>query len=309
MLTPEELKQRKNGIGGSDIAKLLGRSRRGGPLDLYTEKLTPFDESAEIAENLPAEVGSYLEPFLVSKYTQRTGKTVVPKAMTYYPDHPFMFANIDGFIENDGAILECKTTNEFSHREWGEPGTFQIPEAYKLQVAYYAMILGANYCDIAKLYSNHTFEIYRYDRRPALESYILEEVKNFWQNHIEKQIPPESKTSSESLRYLKSLVTEPNSKKVVTVDLYDAYKKLTSIKSDMAELKKQAEEKQDEICTFLQDQEELVDDKGRTLVTYRPVTSSRFDNFAFAAQYPDLYKEFSKPSTTRKFLVKGMSNG
>ena len=50
-----------------------------------------------------------------------------------------------------------------------------------------------------------------------------------------------------------------------------------------------------------QDVEEL--EAGQYIVYWRTVISNRFDTTAFKKTYADLYKSFTKPSTSRRFSI------
>jgi predicted phage-related endonuclease len=57
----------------------------------------------------------------------------------------------------------------------------------------------------------------------------------------------------------------------------------------------------DEIKTQMGDTEEL--HAGEYKVTWKPVTSNRFDSAAFKSTHGELYAQYTKPQTTRRFCV------
>ena len=69
----EWLKARQTGIGGSDVAAILGLSKWKTPLDVYNDKIadTPSEES-----NPSIEWGNRLEPVIRQKYSDVTGLSV-----------------------------------------------------------------------------------------------------------------------------------------------------------------------------------------------------------------------------------------
>jgi predicted phage-related endonuclease len=77
---------------------------------------------------------------------------------------------------------------------------------------------------------------------------------------------------------------------------------------ELKELKRMAEELEAEITAIedtikaaMGEQEEIV--AGEYKITWKPVTSSRFDSTAFKKAHADLADLFTKTTTTRRFTV------
>ena len=89
----EWLKLRQMGIGGSDVAALLGLSKWRTPLDVYNSKI----EEPEETDNASMEWGRRLEPVIREKYAEAVGMEVtIPPFMFQHPEHTFMIADVDG---------------------------------------------------------------------------------------------------------------------------------------------------------------------------------------------------------------------
>lgn len=56
-----------------------------------------------------------------------------------------------------------------------------------------------------------------------------------------------------------------------------------------------------DILTIMGDRETVTE--GASKATYKTVTSSRFDSSGFRKVYPDLFTEYSTPTTYRRFTV------
>lgn len=56
-----------------------------------------------------------------------------------------------------------------------------------------------------------------------------------------------------------------------------------------------------DILAIMGDRETVTE--GASKVTYKAVTSSRFDSSGFRKVYPDLFTEYSTPTTYRRFTV------
>lgn len=79
---------------------------------------------------------------------------------------------------------------------------------------------------------------------------------------------------------------------------------------DLLELKKMKEELEAEIEALTDLIKGAMVDRGEEVITgdgwkasWKNVTSSRFDSLAFRKAEPDLYKSYSKQTTTCRFLI------
>lgn len=114
------LRYRKQGIGGSDVASLLGISKWKSEIELWLDKTNQTNEPP--IENEAMTWGTIMEPIIRNHFAEVTGKTVVElKAMLQHPEYPFMLADVDGVTVDDAgnpAILEIKTASEYKRSEW-----------------------------------------------------------------------------------------------------------------------------------------------------------------------------------------------
>ena len=94
------LSYRKLGIGGSDVAAIMGISPFATIRDLYNDKLgiEPLIEEEE-SNWVAKEVGHRLEDLVAEIFAKKTGLTVFPvRKMFRHPLYPFMLADVDFFI-------------------------------------------------------------------------------------------------------------------------------------------------------------------------------------------------------------------
>lgn len=292
----EWLKTRQTGIGGSDVAAILGLSKWKTPLDVYNAKIAenPVEES-----NASIEWGNRLEPVIRQKYADVTGIPVtIPNTTFRHPEHPFMIANVDGLLP-DGSVLEIKTAR--SGADWGEEGTDEIPEYYLTQVQHYMAVTGAKMCDVAVLIGASDFRIYHVDFDPEIAAMLIEEEKAFWQRVIDRN-PPAPRT------YAEASAAFPRSKAqaVEASDeiLHEAIE-LESVNRQIDELKERKEELQGLITSFMGESDTLAT-AGRTIATWKTSKPRvTFDSATFKAKHPDLYAQYLKEGVaSRRFLLK-----
>ena len=88
-----------------------------------------------------------------------------------------------------------------------------------------------------------------------------------------------------------------------TIELNTTAKDLLAVKALIAELEAEAEALTDKIKAAMTErgEETLTGDGWKA--SWKNVNSSRFDSNTFKAEHSDLYKQFSKSTTTTRFLV------
>ena len=141
---------RANGLGGSEVAPLLGLSPYESRFSLWHRKagnIGPVEET-EIME-----AGKRLEPVILEKFRDSHPEFLVTGSATYaHHERTWQVGNPDGEIhlpelgvsEYPVALIECKYA--LYDDEWGEPGTDEIPIHYRCQVQWYLDVFGIDTC-------------------------------------------------------------------------------------------------------------------------------------------------------------------
>lgn len=95
----EWLAWRRKGIGGSDVAAILGISPWRTARDLYNDKLGIASAQVDSANWVALEMGHLLEDLVARIFSQKTGYHVFQvKKMFRHPRHPCMLADVDYFV-------------------------------------------------------------------------------------------------------------------------------------------------------------------------------------------------------------------
>lgn len=292
------LKLRRLGIGGSDVAAILGLSKWKTPLDVYNDKVST-DEPTEI-DNPSMEWGRRLEPLILEKYNEVTGASAVkPDVMFASEERPFMVANLDG-LTPDGRVVEIKTARTASG--WGEEGTDEIPEYYATQVHHYLSVMGAAECDVAVLIGASDFRVYTVKRDEELIGMLVAEEEKFWRDHVEARVPPAPRTLEEMAQAFP--VSEPETREA-TDDISETLQTIVQLEREIAEKKSEADELRAKVEGFMEAAEGLSID-GVTAVTWK---SSKprvtVDTKALQKDLPGIYKQYLKEgSPSRRFTIK-----
>lgn len=311
-LTIEQRKERRLGIGGSDIAAICGVAgaqitKWATPLDIYLEKLSteePYEEERPLIGFNPREWGDIMEPVIIKHFERAMNLSCATGLETFvHPEYPYMRANIDAKIIGEDALLECKTASQFMANQWSNLGGDNIPELYLLQCAYYAEVVNVSKVYIGVTIGGNDFRVYTYNRNSALGKLILSKVTNFWENHVLKQIPPQAINLEDSVKLWK--YTTGENAKVMTPDIEFIIKDMRALKAQEKAIKTLYAEKQLQVCNFLEADIAVNDENGQTLLTWKPQTTNRFDSAAFKAEHPEMHATYIKTTQSRVFKLKG----
>jgi putative phage-type endonuclease len=289
------LLDRKLGIGGSDIAPIMKLSPWCTPLDVYRDKMNPKVIYEEESEDLKR--GARVEKYILQEYCEVNNcalETNLPPFID--PEYPFMRGNIDAKVVGENVIVEAKSTKS-PIAKWEEG----IPEYYRTQVAYYAMLSNAERVDVPVLFSNWQYACFTYWRDLEYEAQIRGAVINFWNNHILAGIPPEPSTPAE----LQEVYPKLETAKIIKADS-DIREKI-NIWQEAAikrrELEKQEEKLKIEIQSFMRDAGIL--DAGFCKVALKERTATRLDAGRLKEAMPELYREYSNDNTYRILQIIG----
>ena len=190
------LSYRRQGIGGSDAAAILGISPWRTARDLYYDKRNVV--TADTQENWVAlEMGHLLEDLVARIFAKKTGLHIYQrKIMFQHPRYPWMLADLDYLAElPDGstAILEIKTTNYNARENWWYNGEEIVPVYYESQARHYMAVMNLDRVYFCCLYGNNEDEVIirHLDRDYAYEAELIALEDTFWNEYVQKQQPPE----------------------------------------------------------------------------------------------------------------------
>lgn len=303
MLTEEQKELRKTGIGGSDAAPVAGLSRYKSNVDVYLEKLGLAELSGE---NEASYWGSVLEEIIIKEYMKQNNIEVIRKnELLKSSKYPWMIANIDGYIPEKNAILECKTTNSMKAAEWGEELTDDLPTEYLLQCAHYRIVTDCNFVAIAVLIGGQKYKQYIYEKNAKLEEKLIKAEHDFWHNHVLPQEPPKIKKYEDACKLFK--IANETSKKA-DLKIEEQLKSYSDALMGIKKLKEQADFLKANLAEYLGDSSILEDELGRILATWKNKKTNRFDIETFKKVHPDVYKQFIKESLTREFRLKEINH-
>lgn len=292
------LEHRRRGIGGSDAAAIAGLNPWKSPIEVYLEKI---GEMPEPEDNERMYWGRVLEDVVAREFTERTGKRVRRRnAILHHPEHTFMTANVDRVLVGEKVGLECKTTSEYAKGDWeGE----EVPDHYILQCQHYMAVTGYKGWWIAALIGGNKF-VYKYiERDEDIIDYLIQIESDFWQL-VENRTPPAVDGSESSDMVLKMLYpeSEPDTETTLPSEAETLIGEYELAAAEEKDAKSRKDEAANKLKALLGEYE--VGKAGDRLVTWKTVNSSRLDTKALKAAHPEIYQEFAKKSSYRRFGIK-----
>lgn len=293
------LAERRRGVGGSDVAAILGLSPYRTPLDVFRDKR---GDLVDQPENAPMRWGNLLEPVVRQEYSDVTGREVLmPDRMLAHGTHEFMLANLDGYTA-DGRVVEIKTAR--TGNDWGEPGTDEIPQAYLFQVQHYMAVTGFAVADVAVLIGGSDFRLYEVEADPELHEMLIDAEAAFWRRVVEND-PPEPVTYADAIARW-GRVSNPALTAVADRDAIHAVEQLRLHKTQIKDVSAIIEDHTATIMKALGEAETLLDDGGNVLATWKLAKApERFDAKALKVEHPEIYEKFVKVGEpSRRFLLK-----
>ena len=293
------VKSRRSGIGGSDVAAVLGLSKYRTPLDIYHQKI----DGTQQPENQAMYAGKLLEPVVAEWYTKESGRQVIrDNKIRIHKDFDFLIANLDRVIlpqNGEGrGILEIKTAGVYAAKYWQE----EPPVEYVCQIQHYLDVTGYTWGEFAVLIGGQEFKRYLVERDDEFIRLKNERLAAFWYDHIEKRIPPEPSNPDE----IEELYPVSVGKVIeARPETYQVYAELKEKKELLKQIETEVEEREEQLKMALRDAEVLASG-GVPLVTWKVAKSNlSFDSKRFQAENTDLASKYmiERPGS-RRFLVK-----
>lgn len=196
---------RRSGIGASDAALVLGVSPWGGPHSVWMEKR---GMSAPLMETEAMKWGKILEEPIAREIAREKGWKVRRDNRTLrHPDYSWMFTHLDRrVVTPEGpAILEVKNASAYRSKDFGEPGSDQVPDEYYIQVQHELAVSGAPVAILAALIGGNHLVPYTIHPEPGVIASMIEIEGEFWHENVLRGIPPEPDGSEASAKLLTAL--------------------------------------------------------------------------------------------------------
>jgi putative phage-type endonuclease len=311
MTHAEWLDLRRKGIGGSDLAGIMGMSQYATPIDVYLDKT--WQTETEEEENPLFWWGHKLEPLVIEKYHEMyPGEIIKPSpGMFISKKWSWMIGNLDGIINIDDkpGVFEIKTVG-FAGDEWGRDGGNEedIPEKYYCQVAHYLAVTGFEYAVVvALLMASRELRRYFIKRDETVIKHIVAIEERFWSEHVKPEIPPIPTNSSDCNKLWQwdkgTTITADEGIINTSIDLRNLRAEVKRLQGTDGRggLKSELEAK---IKNYMTDNLVLIDESGKKVCSWKSQDTERHDTKRFALEQPEMDAKYKKTTTSRVFRFK-----
>lgn len=303
---------RGGGIGGSDAGAVMGLNKYKSPLGVYKDKTS---EVYVEHSNAFTKKGHDLEPLIFEKY-------VYPHMMElgYHSirgdeftivnrNYPWLRANCDGFAMpadpnssyDATIILEIKTVSENAEVNWRDDLYCGVPASYYAQVQHYMVVTGTKKAIVCALFdSTWEVEFFEVPYDSSFVNSMLTKTKDFWYNNVLAKKAPTPSVSLDKIEFMEALdEPKPTYSSKRLSELVTAY---SATKSEMKALETSASKMYDEIAELYLDGARP--DDPTVKCAFNKYTRAAFDSTRFAAEHPEMYREFIKESTYTRATIK-----
>ena len=285
---------RGKGIGGSDVGAIMGFVKQRPPISVWMEK-TGRAEPQDLSDNESVEWGTRNEDNIRQKFCEEHPEFQVfhhPDVSFQSKERPWARANLDGIIKDkDGrfGILEIKTADARMASAWDEG----VPPYYIAQVTHYLGVTGWSFAYVAVLIGGNRYREYRIERDEEDIKAVNERVDEFWNVFVQKQIMPAIVGTEAESQALMSLYGIGEGLAVIEDmsafdDLARQYKEAKAMEKEYGE---RARYCANAMRNVIGANKKAMTDTYR--VSWVKSSRERFDTKRFAAEHPDLARQYT----------------
>ena len=206
MLTAAQLELRKTGIGGSEIAAVLGESRFATPFDVWLSKTQGW--RTEETEDMRR--GSFLEDGIARWYASRygiEGQLTEPGTLAH-ATRPVALCTPDRIVGGLARRIVSIKAPRRGGDLWGEPGTDHVPPEYLLQLQWEHAICSSHGAlsdemHLAALVDGD-LAVYITQADRELQAWMLDYAEEWWARHVVGGEQPSMDGSEHAKQWLRN---------------------------------------------------------------------------------------------------------
>lgn len=305
------LKARQAGIGGSEIAAIMGENSWSSPRQVWLSKMGMFDDDNKPPQSEAARWGNVLETTVATEYAARENLQWIRIPVIIQSDSaPYLLANIDGFILSDDRkrierIYEIKTTSAYNEDAWKEG---PLPYYYMCQTNWYCGITGIPAYTIVCLCGGQHLYGYDLPADPELFAKECSAAETFWtENVLGGKEPEATDVDKEFLaRQLAANLPEPTPIEEALIFTDDENNRLLDSYCELREkigaLNKIKDALYAQIMVAMKGKTQAIG-RGHTVVI--GTSSKRSCDFKLLAQqFPEAYDECVRSTTSIQLNIK-----
>ena len=292
----EWLEHRRQSIGGSDSASIIGLNPWCSPYTVWADKLGKIPPQED---NERMRLGRDLEDYVAKRFTEKTGKKVRREnSIITNPQYPFAHANVDRMVIGEDAGLECKTTSVLNLKKF-KNGSY--PEHYYVQCVHYLAVTGCKRWYLGVLVLGEGFYDFTIERDEGEIKALMESEEAFWK-YVEDKTPPPTDGEKSTTDTISVIYPESNDETVSLFAYETDLNTYMTLSAQIKALETQKDEVANKIKSFMNEAGKGECDRYR--VSWTSSERNSFDAKRFAKEHTDIdLSEYYKKSTYRTFKV------
>ncbi len=181
------LENRRRGIGGSDVAALLGLSPWASKWSLWQDK-TGQGKPLEMSEAM--RWGTILEKPIAEEWERRHEKPVIgcpPGTIYQSTSYPLALASPDALTKDLASWIEIKAVSAHHADSWTDE---EVPPHYWCQAQWEGFVAGVETVHLAALIGGQTLKSYVIPVDVAWGERTYEQASQFWENYVQPLVEP-----------------------------------------------------------------------------------------------------------------------
>lgn len=285
----EWLARRRDGIGSSDVAAIVGASTHSTALHVWLDKRGQLvDDAGE-----PALWGTLLEDPVAREWQRRNRSVVHRVGLVAHVEQPWRMATLDRRVlecplnrdQREACALEVKTRNAHVASKWKR----DIPDDVLAQMVWQMLVTGYRHLHYAVLIGGQDYRqgVVRWEQ--DLGDFILSEVDRFRVEHLLPGVRPAA--DLDRPQAFLDLDARLHAERVGELDVeaagdVDEYVRLSKAKGEAERALKRASARLREIA----DGARYVTHENRLAYELAPRSRANVDLEALAAGWPDAYE-------------------
>jgi putative phage-type endonuclease len=228
------LASRKDAIGASEVAAILGISPWATPWEVWADKLGKLDPWAG---NAQTRAGQRFESAVLDAAEDELGKLL--RNVRLIADGVPLAATCDAIVAETREPVEAKTTGltGMVYGDWGDALTDQIPEYYLTQVHAQLICTKADLGYLFALIAGRGVVRFEVEANERLHKAIAERISEWWDTHIVQGYEPD-REAIPALDVVKRLRKVPNK----SIALPEAMLEVIAKREAAKEIEKKARE-------------------------------------------------------------------
>ena len=300
------LNRRREGIGSSDVAAILGVADKATALHVYRDKRGELVDD----DNEYALWGRVLEGPVAEEWQRRNRSVVHRVGLVANTETPWALATLDRRVIEcplnragrvNACALEVKTRNAHVAHRWRA----DVPDDVLAQVTWQMYVTGYDHIHVAVLIGGNDYRQTTIREDPTMALYTMEEVNRFRYQYLLPGVPPPyDPTKADAVIELDKLMHRDSRTGSIEADLDGIGELMAYVdaQADEADAKRRKKAAQAAMA-LAADGHQTVTTDGELAWSYRPGRHRACDMDRLAEQFPDAYEACVTDKPTHTLVI------